>query len=167
MSKKTYSPEEVRMKVLEKVQEIYKNSSLSKKEDCEEIAEKEVKEHEKEMHEKKKVEKCGTIKKNSKLKDFLDKKKKKKELKKMGAAPAPAPSPAPSSGIPPKKPSLGSQINFPGMTKEEGQMGQKKAVGLTPPQKEGEPPKTPSVSDMPPKPKAATTLKSWMEKRKK
>lgn len=204
---KTYSPEEVRLAVLKRCQELVLEHNLQKKEKhedekqdkevCEECCDEEVKEHEEEMHKK------GVKKSSCKLKNFIDKKNKKKDLKKMfgGSAPAPA---APQA-------SIAEQINFGGKFKKgeekvekcgdqqvekcgeqkvmekqapdiealpklkkpvKGKKPVKKAAlaGVNPPKDPmgvTEKVKKPVDGDAPPKPKAATTLKDFMAKRKK
>jgi len=193
---KTYSPEEVRLAVLKRCQELVLEHNLNKKEQhedeaqdkevCEEVAEEEVKEHEDEMHKK------GVKKSSHKLKNFLDKQSKKKALKKFMGAPAAAA---------PVGQSLASQIGWPNAKKSEivkkedakdikelpeikkekvekcgetkvvkkvkkadkvaGMNAPKDPMGVT------EKVKEPKADEAPPKPKAATTLKDFMAKRKK
>jgi hypothetical protein len=123
-------------------------------------------------HKEKEVEKCGDMKKSSKLKEWI-KKKKKTDLKKMfgrtatSAEGSIAPPPPPPPGT-----SIADQIGFGKaqkmdkcgtMSKEESLTS--KAVGLKP--MTSDKVKPPKADEMPPKPKAATTLKNYMEKRKK
>lgn len=106
---KTYSPKEVAEAVLKRCKDMLLESKITKSESCEDEAKEEVKEHEKKMHDKKKkeIEKCGDMKKSSKLKEFV-KNKKKTDLKKMfgrpattgeGGSVAPPPPPAPGTSI--------------------------------------------------------------------
>jgi len=178
---KIYTPEEVAKAVLKHCKDMMDKSKLVKKEhddkeEDEKLIEEKIKEHEgkckkcdKEKCEcKKEVEKCGDIKKSSKLKDFLDKKKKKTDLKKLMPANSGISGSVASTG----GPSIASQIGMGKqekvkkcgtMNKEEGQTS--KAVGLKPITSDKI--KAPSSDQMPEKPKAATTLKGFMEKRKK
>jgi hypothetical protein len=189
---KIYSAEEVARAVLNRCKELAEQNKMEKKEEnCEDIAEKEVEEHEEEMHDKKKkVEKCGDMNKSShKLKEFV-KKKKKTDLKKMfgrtatsaqGGGSTPPPAPAPGTSIADQigfgkkevkkcgtmKKARGSEMEGAGDEKDpvRKEEGTQKAVGLKP--LASDKVKPPSADQMPEKPKAATTLKNFMAKRKK
>ena len=88
MSEKTYTAEEVAKAVLKKCQELVKEQSLKKAEKEEskeskahEESESKEEEHEEHESEDKKIDKCGSMSKSNKLKDFLAKKNKKKSYK--------------------------------------------------------------------------------------
>lgn len=153
--KKEFSAEEVAKAVLNRCKEIADQNKIEKKEEVEKCDDMEKSSHEKEM------DKCGDMNKSNKLKEWM-KKKKKTDLKKMfgrtatsaqGGGSTPPPAPAPGT-------SIADQIGF---GKDEA--GASKAMGLKP--LASEKIKPPAADQMPEKPKAATTLKSYMAKRKK
>lgn len=152
---KTYTPEEVAKAVLKKCQELVEEQKLKKAE----------------------IDKCGDINKekspvakSSHLKNFMEKKKKKADLKKIGGlghAGTATPGSVPATG----GSSIASQIGFGKKekkvkkVKKADPMAANKAAGLKP--LTSDKIKPPSADQMPEKPKAATTLKSYMAKRKK